>query len=111
MKNDVLAHLHDAIQAARAILEFVKGHTLDDYSSDELLHSAVERKFEVMGEALNRIKRDAPDVLAQIRDHRDIISFRNILVHGYDSIDNRIVWSVITDNLKNLIEDVDKLLK
>ena len=74
-----------------------------------MLRSAVERKFEVMGEALNRIKRDEPEVLSHIRDQRNIISFRNILVHGYDTIDNRIVWDVITDDLSNLIEDVDKL--
>jgi uncharacterized protein with HEPN domain len=79
--------------------------------SDELLRSGVERKFEIMGEALGRIARDDPAVLSQIRDYRDIISFRNILVHGYDSIDDRIVWDTIETDLDNLLEDVDNLLK
>lgn len=110
MKDEVLAHLYDVIQAARAIKEFIAVRTFEDYISDELLRSAVERKFEIMGEALNRILRDEPEVLTQIRDHRDIVSFRNILVHGYDTIDERIVWGIIQEDLDHLIEDVDKLI-
>ena len=49
--------------------------------------------------------------MAQIRDHRDIISFRNILVHGYDAIDDRIVWGVVEEDLDDLIEDVDRLIQ
>ena len=67
MKDEVLAHLHDVIQAARAIKKFIATRTFEDYASDELLRSAVERKFEIMGEALNRIRRDEPEVLTQIR--------------------------------------------
>jgi uncharacterized protein with HEPN domain len=71
----------------------------------------VERKFEIMGEAINRIKRDEPSLLSRIRKYRDNIAFRNILVHGYDSIDDRIVWGVIEEDLNDLVEDVDKLLQ
>jgi uncharacterized protein with HEPN domain len=111
MKDELLAHLHDVIQAGRAIKEFVAGRSFEEYTSNELLRCAVERKFEIMGEAFNRIRRDKPDILVQIRDHRDIVSFRNILVHGYDTIDDRIVWGVIEEDLDNLIEDVDKLIQ
>ena len=76
-----------------------------------MLQSGIERKFEIVGEALNRIKRDAPEMLDQIREHRSIISFRNILVHGYNGISNRIVWGVIEEDLDNLIEDVGILIK
>ena len=111
MKDEVLAHLHDILQAGRAIKEFISARTFEMYVSDELLHSAVERKFEVMGEAINRIRRDEPELLSQIRNHRDIISFRNILVHGYDALDDRIIWGVIEEDLDSLVEDVDRLLK
>lgn len=111
MKSEILAHLHDILQAGRAVTGFVAGRTSQDYRSDELLRSGVERKFEIMGEALNRIGRDDPAVLDQIRDYRDIISFRNILVRGYDSIDDRIVWETIQTDLANLIADVDGVLK
>lgn len=110
MKPDASAHLHDILVAARAVKQFVAGSTFDDYCSNELLRSAVERKFEIMGEALNRLETVEPDVVAQIRDYRDIISFRNILVHGYDAIDDRIVWDVIQADLDNLVEDVTRLI-
>jgi uncharacterized protein with HEPN domain len=63
-----------------------------------------------MGEALSRIRRNEPELLERIRDHVNIISFRNILVQGYDAIDDRIVWNVIEEDLPRLIEDVDHLL-
>ena len=110
MKDEILAHLYDLLHAGHAIREFVRGRTVEDYISDELLRSAVERKFEIMGEALTRIRRDEPELLNAIRDHRDIISFRNILVHGYDSIDDRIVWGVIEEDLADLLSDVQNLL-
>jgi uncharacterized protein with HEPN domain len=110
MKSDSLAPLHDVLQAGREIKTFVTGHSFDDYKSNSMLRSAVERKFEIMGEALTRVRKDDEQVLARIRDHRDIISFRNILIHGYDTIDDRIVWGVIQEDLDNLLEDVTNLL-
>ena len=110
MKDEVFAHLHDIVQAGNAVRRFVDGRSLNDYTSDEKLRSAVERKCEIMGEALNRIQRDEPAVLQHIRDHQDIISFRNILIHGYDTIDDLIVWAVIEEGLDNLIKDTEALL-
>lgn len=111
MKDEVLAHLYDILTAANAVKAFVAGHGFDDYSSNEQLRSAVERKFQIMGEALNRLHRDEPALLNHIREHREIISFRNILVHGYDAIDDQIVWSVIETDLDTLIQDVESLFK
>ena len=110
MKPEILAHLYDINEAAHAIKKFIAGRTFDDYASEDLLRSAVERKFEIMGEALNRIKRESPEALADIRHNREIISFRNILAHGYDAIDDRIVWSIIDEDLDQLIDDVRLLL-
>ena len=80
-------------------------------TTNQMIYSAARssEKFEIMGEALTRIRKDDEQVLTKIRDHRDIISFRNILIHGYDTIDNRIVWGVIQEDLDNLIEDVSAL--
>lgn len=111
MDDRVLKHLYDVLLAARAVRGFVDGKTFDDYSANELLRSGVERKFEIIGEALTRIKRDNPDVLERIREYRSIISFRNILIHGYDSIDDRIVWGTIEEDLDNLLADVERLMK
>ncbi len=110
MEDELLKHLHDIREAAAAIKDFVAGKGFDDYSADELLRSGVERKFEIIGEALNRIQRADPELLSRIRDHRAIISFRNILAHGYDSIDDRIVWGIVEEDLERLLEDVQDLL-
>jgi uncharacterized protein with HEPN domain len=110
MKDEILAHLHDALSAARAVKQFMKGRTFNEYAADEQLRSAVERKFEIMGEALGRIRRDDPELLPKIREYREIVSFRNILIHGYDTIDDRIVWDVAEDDLDGFIEDVERLI-
>jgi len=59
MKDDIRAYLDDILRSGRAIKAFVAGRTFDDYSSDELLRSGVERKLEIIGESLNRIKRES----------------------------------------------------
>jgi uncharacterized protein with HEPN domain len=110
MKDETLKHLFDIKEAASAILSFVKNKTFDDYNRDELLRSGVERKFEIIGEALGRIKRTDPAVINKIGEYRSVVSFRNILAHGYDSIDHRIVWQIIQDDLVKLFEDVKKLM-
>ena len=49
-------------------------------------------KFGIIGEALARLAKDDPEIAAQIPEHPRIIAFRNIIVHGYASVDDRIVW-------------------
>jgi uncharacterized protein with HEPN domain len=110
MNDDVSACLYDIVQAGRAIHDFVEGESLESYVGNAMVRSAVERKFEIMGEALNRIKKLDQDVLTRIRNARSIISFRNILIHGYDSIDDRIVWAVVQNDLHELMVDVEGLI-
>ena len=79
------------------------------FGTNELIQAAVERKFEVIGEALNRIYREDED-LAQIRDYSRIIGFRNILAHGYDVVDS--FWSgALSKTICPLKSDVDTLLQ
>ncbi|MDN3514843.1 MAG: DUF86 domain-containing protein [Candidatus Brocadia sp.] len=85
------------------------GKKFEDYEQNELLRSGVERKFEIIGEALNRIKNEDAVVLEKIRNYRNIVSFRNILAHGYDTTDDRIVRGIIEEDLGNLPEDIEKL--
>jgi len=74
MRDETLQHLHDIQQAGMAIKAFVAGRSFDDYAADDMLRSSVERKFEIIGEALTRVKRDEPEILRLIHEHRDIIS-------------------------------------
>ena len=111
MEDELLKYLYDIREAASTILRFVRGKTFDEYEQDELLRSGVERKFEILGEALHRIRKDDPTLLGKIREYRNIASFRNILVHGYDSIDHAIVWGIIEEDLGKLLEDIERLIE
>jgi len=72
---------------------------------------SVERCFEIAGEAIGRIARFDPDLAARIGDYPRIISFRNVLVHGYDLVDQKIVWEVIHEHLPVLKKQVEELFK
>jgi len=97
-------------RAADFILTATAGRTLDEYRADELLRSAVERKFEIVGEGLNRLDKSDPALAGQIPQHRQIISFRNVLIHGYDVVDEAVVWQIVQADLPALKQKVDELL-
>lgn len=102
--------LEDIRRAAAYILVKTRGRLLDDYLQDDLLRPAVERHFEIIGEALNRLARLEPQLVTQIKDHAQIIAFRNVLIHGYDAIDDRRVWDAIQHSLPTLHRQVEALL-
>ncbi len=110
MRLESKKHLEDARQAIGRIGAFVGDHGFDEYCQSELLRSAVERQFEIMGEALSRLSRTEADVLSRIDDCPRIISFRNILIHGYDLVDDPVVWDVIQSDLPRLRRQVEALL-
>jgi uncharacterized protein with HEPN domain len=74
------------------------------------LRSAVERQFEIIGEALNQLSKIDPDTATAISEHRRIIAFRNILIHGYAEIDHRLVWGILEGKLPGLRKQVEALL-
>jgi uncharacterized protein with HEPN domain len=110
MQLEARKYLHDMQRAADSLEEFTSGKSLEDYQSDALLRSAVERQFEIIGEAMSRLAKLDPQIAAQIRDYQRIIAFRNILIHGYAEVDNQIVWGVLVRNLPPLRQDVEDLL-
>lgn len=110
MRLEARKYLADIQVAAERIARFTAGKRFEQYLADELLRSAVERQFGIVGEALSRLAKDSPEVIALIPDHAKIIGFRNILVHGYASVDDRIVWGVIEIHLGPLRKAVTQLL-
>ncbi|HTT83803.1 MAG TPA: HepT-like ribonuclease domain-containing protein [Rhizomicrobium sp.] len=103
-------YLWDARQAADRIARFTALRTFDDYLSDEMLRAAVERQFEIIGEALSGLRRVAPGIASIIPDLSRIIAFRNILIHGYASVDDRLVWGVVETELPKLREALERCM-
>jgi len=83
---------------------------LNAYRASPVTQRAVERDFEIIGEALNRIRKIDEDLLEQIPDYHRIIGFRNILIHGYDMVDEKIVWNAVKNHLPALIENISHLM-
>jgi uncharacterized protein with HEPN domain len=79
------------------------------YVADKMLRRAVEREFEIMGEAMSRIEK--LDSSLKISSKRQIISMRNRVIHGYDKIDNEIIWGTIVRHLPGLKIEIQDLLK
>ena len=102
--------LEDVRRAAEKIMLFTAERTRDDFARDDLLRSAVERQFEIIGEALNRLLHSDDAILKRITDYRRIIAFRNVLIHGYDAVDDEIVWDAVTTKLPILRSEVDQLI-
>lgn len=102
--------LEDIRHAAQRIQDFTADRSLNDYQTNELLRAGVERFYILIGEALSRLEKLDAGLANQIADYRKIIGFRNVLVHGYEMIDDQIVWNTIQDHLPVLKQQVEKLL-
>ncbi len=102
--------LEDIRSAASFILEAAAGKTLQDYQSDRMFRAAVERHFEIIGEAMNRLAHEDPETASRIGDYPRIIAFRNVLIHGYDLVDDAQVWKIIRENLPTLSRQAEGLL-
>lgn len=76
--------------------------------NNKQLRRAVERELEIIGEAVNHLL--ALDETIAIDNARRIVDLRNFVIHGYDKVDNIIIWGVISRDLPKLKEQVDKLL-
>jgi len=111
MQPEALKLLVDIQNALRDRRRFYCGMDFGMYRIDTMCRAAVERKFEVIGEACTRIRDRYPDLLLDIDSASQIIGFRNRLIHGYDNVDDAIVWDVVTLKLPKLKHQIDALME
>jgi uncharacterized protein with HEPN domain len=110
MHADAAKLLWDAREATRRITRYTSGKCFADYQADDLLRSAVERQFEIVGEALAQLRRIDSETAAAVPELPRIVAFRNVLVHGYASIDDALVWGVVEGDLAPLSAALEGLV-
>lgn len=103
----LLVDIRDALEDIR---EFTAGMDFGAYKIDAKCRAAVERKFEIIGEACTRLRDRFHEPFTKINSGSQIIGFRNRLIHGYDNVDDAIVWDIVTRKLPELKVQVDDLL-
>ena len=110
MQRDPRAFLWDVREAALAIQSFTTGMDAAAYAANPMAQAAVERKFEIIGEALNQLSKLDTAVAARIPDLALIVAFRNQLIHGYATVNVSTVWNISQTALPALRDAVQGLL-
>lgn len=111
MSDEVNKYLDDILLSINRIENFIGiKKDFNIYQSNEMLKSSVERQIEIIGEAMNQILKNNPDLEDQITNARKVVNARNRLIHGYDDIDDGTIWSIIINHLPLLKTEVEKLL-
>ena len=102
--------LLDALDAIASAQAFVAGVSLTAYSADKMRRSAVERQLEILGEACSRLAKLEPSWINAVANLKLAIDLRNRIIHGYDSVDDEMVYFTAMDDLNELKADLSRLL-
>ncbi len=111
MNVEIRSHLSDIREAATFIINRTADITFEQYEENQLISSAIERQFEIIGEATRRLANDDQSIVEKITGYQTIIGLRNRIAHEYDNIANRTVWNIIQNNLPTLLHEVTTLLE
>ncbi|HAC14921.1 MAG TPA: hypothetical protein DCE78_03105 [Bacteroidetes bacterium] len=104
MQLNVDKLLLDVVSACEDMLAFHEGITFDAFLQDKMLQLATERQFEIIGEAIARLSRiDDVRLQKNIPEYRNIIGFRNVIAHGYDVIDQAVLWDFAAHKVPDLL--------
>jgi len=110
MSDEVKKYLNDIFECIVFIEKEVGSERIfANYKSNSLLKAAVERKIEIIGEALNKASRLEHPL--NITNIEKIISTRNRIIHAYDAVDDNMIWEIVVKHLPLLKKEVEALLK
>ena len=99
MRSRLPKHLVDAVEAIRLAREFSRGLSFDGYASNVLVRSAIERQLEILGEPCLRMAQADPDIRQRVPEVGLAIGLRNKIIHGYDRVENAVVYDTLTQDL------------
>lgn len=100
--------LLDISLSCQEISSFIEGKSFEDFLEQRILQLAIEREFEIIGEALQRLSRIEGATLSdKIPEYRKIVDFRNIIAHGYDIIDEAAIWDFAVNRVPELLHKVE----
>ena len=110
MNEYILTYLQYILDAIEEMEGFFENYPMrfETFQHDHLRISSVERKVEIMGEAINRIMKIDPNFL--LPNAKDIINTRNRIIHGYDSVTSEFLWGLVIRHIPNLKKDVTNLI-
>jgi len=110
MKREIKKYLYDILTSIDSINEYLGGkRNFFEYQNNKLLRRGVEREIEIMGEAMNRALRLNPDL--KIENARQIVDTRNWVIHGYDKVDDVVIWGIVSKHLPNLKKEIENYLE
>jgi uncharacterized protein with HEPN domain len=110
MQRQPDVYLELALLALRQVAEFIQQRSLQAYMQDAMCQSAVERQLEIAGDALGQLRKVAPDVFERISQGDQIVAFRNVLAHGYASLDHTRVYDAAALKAPQLLHTLEQLL-
>jgi uncharacterized protein with HEPN domain len=106
MNRDVKKHLFDIKTSIDSINDYLgENPSFQEYQNNKLLRRAIEREIEIIGEAMNRIMKIEPDF--KIENSRQIVDTRNWVIHGYDKVDDVVIWGIVTNHLPKLQSEIE----
>ncbi len=110
MRNDLAKRLHDAQIACEKVVGFTSNMTVAEYSSNEVVRIAVERLLEIVGEALSVALKMDPSLQDRFPNLRRAVGLRNRIIHGYDDINDAVIWDIVQTNVPPLARELGVLL-
>ena len=108
--RDLILLLEDMLESALKIKRYTANLDFESFINDEKTIDAVVRNFEIIGEAANRTDPDFRTINPEIEWKR-IRGFRNRIVHDYFGIDYEIVWTIVENDIEELIDQIEILIK
>ena len=111
MDDYIFVYLNDIKKSIMEVESYFEDYPMryENFEKDYKTRSAVERKVEIMAEAINRIHKIDPNF--QVPNARGIVDTRNRIIHAYDSVRPEFLWGLIIRHIPQLKKDIEEIIQ